>query len=275
MPERGRQKRGFLMSHQAPRWLRGPAKIQGDWITLERSRAEFYAPLETPPAGRAQSLVFALAGVKTRRDIAAFVSKFGLLRHGPEDSALRESVAEFESEASTLQEVLWLANAVRAAVGGDDEQAEIIRQHAGMLREFFREPAPSDEGLFMQASKVIAWIVSDRLQETTMRMDAACELVLPDNRPGVFLLNVHPPNLLGWVYYQVAHMLVERGPLTTCQECGRVFAPHDKRQRYCEPKCANRARFAIYKERHPGSKVKVRPDAKATRTRRGQHPAAD
>ena len=114
--------------------------------------------------------------------------------------------------------------------------------------QYFEAPAASDEELYMQASKAIAWLVSDKLQETTLRVDSACEYD-PDSQPGVFVYDVHPPNLLGWVYHQVAQMLVDRRPMATCPECGRVFTPHDGRQRYCQPKCASRARFLTFKEK--------------------------
>jgi len=53
------------------------------------------------------------------------------------------------------------------------------------------------------------------------------------------------PTLLDFCYLNVASILAS-APLAVCSECGRVFVVGDKRQKFCEPKCAGRSRFRNY-----------------------------
>ena len=56
-----------------------------------------------------------------------------------------------------------------------------------------------------------------------------------------------PNTLLGFCYMTIAHAIASREPLATCDECQRVFVVDDARQKFCNPKCAGRARFRRFK----------------------------
>jgi hypothetical protein len=60
--------------------------------------------------------------------------------------------------------------------------------------------------------------------------------------PGRFEMRLMAPTLLDFCYLNVASILAS-APLAVCSECGRVFVVGDKRQKFCEPKCAGRSRF--------------------------------
>jgi len=261
-----RRPRGFLQSADPPMWLRGPARIEGEWLVLDRASAESYLPLTTPK----QVMLFALAACKTRRQMVDFASRFGLLTHGPSAPELREAVAEFETAAKELDVWLRLTNALRGAMKGDKRQAELLRLMMNHFSNIFQAPPASDEELQMQMSKLIAWSVSHQLRDTTMRIDAACDYDVPNNQPGVFMFNAHPPNLLGWIYHELAQVLVMRSsPMAMCAdpECGRMFVPEDARQRFCQPSCANRARFRRWKT----SKVNGAKTTEASSKKRSRH----
>ena len=255
------------MFAEAPKWIRGPAIVDSDWIVVDRKRAEPYSPLSLRP----RQLMYSLAGVRTRDDVVAFVGRFGLLKQGPSSEQLRESIAEFEEETHLLHSILRLGNALRGAVRGDPDQLTVIRAMTHVVAPMFQAPPADDKEMLMQTSKAISWLVSSRLDGTTIRIETTCDYDLPVSAPDVFALNVNPPNLLGWAYYDLAQVLTHREPMSTCPTCGRMFVPEDGRQRFCQPACASRARFRRFKQRKAAAQnqpeKRGRNHGKATRTR--------
>src|SRR5437763_12443103 len=85
-----------------PVWLRGPARYEQGWITLDRSRAEEYQP--RAETGR---LYLDLARIWRPPDALVFAAQHGLLWHGPGSDTLRESFADWEDEARGLRATMW------------------------------------------------------------------------------------------------------------------------------------------------------------------------
>ncbi len=59
-------------------WVRGHARIEGDWIVLDPKQQTKYLPL----AG--SNMVLEFAAIKKPSDACEFASKYGLLWHGPD-----------------------------------------------------------------------------------------------------------------------------------------------------------------------------------------------
>ena len=250
------------MDVDVPVWVRGPARIAGEWIVIDPSDVERYAPIETPP----RALMLALAGVQTREQILSFVSRYGLLKHGPDAPVLREAVADFEEEAHLVYSMIYLAKALKGAVAGDLDQCDIVQALAPTITKLFQAPAASEAELYVQASAAIGAIVSQKLQPTSLSIIAGC-LLNADIPAGSFVYLEQPPNLLGFVYVQVARQLVERAPIMVCPECSRLFAPRHGRQRFCTPACASRGRFRTFKARQRAQKEEEGDHARTTRKR--------
>jgi hypothetical protein len=72
--------------------------------------------------------------------------------------------------------------------------------------------------------------------------------LFPDPRtaPGRLRVGIIGDTLLDFCCLTVAQAIATE-PIATCDECNRVFVIDDKRQKFCEPVCANRARFRRYK----------------------------
>lgn len=220
---------------EPPQWLRGVASRDGDWITLDPGRAETYHPLEQA------DLLFDLAAIHRPEDAVAFVGRYGLLRHGPGSDTFREHIKKWEDAALRLRFILRLHRTIQGAIGGDrDSLIELREVWQPGIAANFQAPAASDDELLAQASKAVAWAVSDGLEGVQQRVSAAVEW---GNGPaGAYLFSVSPPNLLGYAYHQLALALVSRVPMAPCADCGRFFVVDDPRKRYCSSTCSARTR---------------------------------
>ena len=116
-----------------------------------------------------------------------------------------------------------------------------MRATAPLLDEAFEAPASSNDELLQQASIAIGMLISQQLAGTSFGIEAACHESY-DNAPGNFVFSPAPPTLLGWAYFQLATLLVERQPMMTCEGCERIFVRRDPRQTFCEPACSARYR---------------------------------
>jgi hypothetical protein len=78
-------------------------------------------------------------------------------------------------------------------------------------------------------------------------------------RPGILRIGVRPLSLVQVCYLVLALALAEKEPLDVCPECERVFVIEDRRQKFCSPGCANRARFRRFQTK------KAKSDGKKAR----------
>src|SRR5262249_25686269 len=93
-------------------WFRGHAEIQGDSIVLRRKRAIEYEPEPS------SAIVFALAGIRDRKDVCRFVSEYGILECAPVEGDARESFAQWTATAAKFDHLLRTYQLVRAASDG-------------------------------------------------------------------------------------------------------------------------------------------------------------
>ena len=242
---------GYVQRAQQPQWLRGEARYDRGWLSLDRATTEEYQPFQE------SGLLFDLAAVREPQDAIAFVRRYGLLRHGPDDADLREPFSQWQADATTLAGMLAMTRAVRASAAGDeDASAELWQVWEPGLRRAFQAPAADDDELRQQASVAVAWLVSEGLKGAEERLEADVQWGYGPEEgggdPGQFHLSIHPPSLLALIYHQLAMLLTGRVPLGTCEECGRFYAMDDPRKRFCSPTCASRSRRRRWRERQDG-----------------------
>jgi hypothetical protein len=247
-----------------PKWLRGPARIEDGVVVLDRERAKEYWPLDVP------DLAFDLAAVTNQADILRIVRRYGLLRHGPEASQLRETVGSFLNEASRLALVLDLYGLLRRAAEGNKTATEALRARmegvAGVRRMIVDirpstgrslHPPTTTSAMLEQANLAITFFLNVGLEDVRERVTPASTWYVVDSEdanepppsPAEFFLTPMPPDLLGHAYHQLALMVATRAPVRTCDECGRVFTIRDRRQRFCTTTCAGRARYRRFVNR--------------------------
>jgi hypothetical protein len=224
-----------------PDWLRGEARLEGEWIVLDPKRSEKYRPIGE------ENLVFDLASITQPGEAVVFARKYGLLWHGPGAAQHAEQFSEWEKEATFIRIILMVYAALGSAISGDEDSLNKLRAYERFWQGWFQAATTSDEELLMQASKFVAWATSEGLRGVEEGVSAAFETDHPPGSgkwgpPGVFLLNAHPPDLLGYAYHQLALTIVRGVPATRCLECGRVFVISHKRMKFCSATCSSRAR---------------------------------
>jgi hypothetical protein len=286
MIESQQPKRGTLLRPLARAWFRGPAVRVRDAIVMDGRRAERYEPLTEPRIG------VELARVRTPDEAVSFVARFGMLNSKslvldgePCPVEIRQPFAEFERPAEDLRRILRTVLDVRKAAAGDQVALARVRRDFGPLDPdydqrietaagtIFRKardlyPADyftqDDRTILIKASDWAALGLSNGLLQSQARPYVFEPAQLfPDARiaPGGLRVGVLPETLLGFCYLTVASMIASE-PIAICDECNRVYVVNDKRQRFCEPACANRARFQRFKTNQT---VKATPKKKGTR----------
>ena len=260
------------------RWLRGPARLEGDTIVVDYARGTAWDPLSEPALGRE------LARVRTPDDAVAFAERFGLLRDGAEGidrfpEALlpgREPFQVFAEAAESLRSITRTVLDVRSAVEGD---AEALLRLAARFFTSEAEPEPhpgipdwdpppqriratDDRSLLIHASHWSGWQLSIALKDTRAFIYDRAERG-ESVSPGHLRVGILPRTLLDACYLTLAVSLADKDPLSICMECERLFVVEDARQKFCTPKCANRSRF-----RKHDQKRKAEANVKTTRTRR-------
>ncbi len=223
-------------------WLRGPnVHYRAGWIEMDRVGAELYQPITE------EGLVFALASVNEPQDAVEFVRRYGLLWSTPEAEELREPFARWEEATLHLRMALLTTRGLQRAVAGELDGWDLLRSLQTAWSPLFETAATDDEDLLLHASSFVAWLVSEGLKGTEQRLDASSRWDGGD--PGGFVLNVHAPHLLAYMYHELAMLLAAKRPLMTCAECSASFPMTDSRQRFCSTTCANRARHRRYRQR--------------------------
>ena len=230
-------------------WLRGPGKLEGDFIVLDRARATEYDPMETT------GLVFDLAALRRPTDALPFVRQYGLLFHGPHDheEEFRESWSEWERSWGVLSFLLNVYVTLKKAVQGDVIAGHELRTNwAEVIQSQDDDAPPTDESFYLHVTNVLAAATISGLEKVEVGIAAAHGLAKDGKRlggAGDFILTANPPNLLGYAYHQLAHIMNRGEPGSRCPECGRVFIIKDRRQRFCSPQCAQRGRYRRWKEK--------------------------
>jgi hypothetical protein len=222
-------------------WLRGRAQIIGDRIVLDRATAERYQP-----AGE-WNLLFDLAAVRRPEDAVAFVSRYGLLRHGRGAADTQEPFSAWLETAYTFTNLLDLYHLIAGARYGDPASLATLWDEWSDRFQPIVESAPStNEELLAGASRALAWLVTEGLRNAQFQVDMLTDApgIGDDHRwdLGSFALAPRCRNLGELAYVVLAMMLCLRTPLRTCAECGRHFAPRNRLQRFHDRACAVRGR---------------------------------
>jgi hypothetical protein len=223
-----------------PGWARGSASLEDDHVVLDMDTAERYFSQDLT------GLMLELARIQEPDHILGFVSRYGMLQHGPDETGVcREPVREWMSQASMLWYTLDLAVTVAEAVDGDLEAIARLHDHDVMATfgddDFPKGYFPEENEILHRASAIVARLVDYELGETRERLIAESETA--NGKPGTYLLLPQPRTLLGYAYHELALAIVDREPFDTCPACGGYFIVEHGRQQYCSPRCANRSRY--------------------------------
>jgi hypothetical protein len=136
---------------------------------------------------------------------------------------------------------------LRSSAGSDEREAtEYIRSITSTpeWNQLWKAPAANDEQRRVQVGAWIAQEVSAGLAETTWGLRAETELSGGrSGAPDLFLYSPRPRDLLGWIYFGLAHTLTSARSMRGCDGCGVMFLVRDERQRFHDKQCAQRARY--------------------------------
>jgi hypothetical protein len=276
---------GTLVSPVGPWWFRGSAQRDGDDVVARAPELEWYEPGDDRRIGVALAHVrepadvvrfvqrYGLLTAFEDSEIASYrrivdqraLSVRDRLRVFPPGQEFRESVKSFLDEAQRLHWLLSNALDLRSALEGEKAAVErLSRSAASFIDAHPNVPsvgadASEAERRFIvlmasqfakQAQRDIAspvpFIAKVVAETASARMSGMQPYLRADD--GQFEMRVEAKNLLDYCYLTVAQALT-REPLAACPECGRVFVVEDKRQKYCRPACAARARFRRFDER--------------------------
>jgi len=242
---------GVANWRQYPAWARGPARIEGDDIVLDESRAEEYYLFEPT------DLMFDLADLAADpanpdpRGALAFVRRYGLLWHGKEalgSGECREPLGDWWRESYVLAVTADLY--VRLKESARSGSAESLR--AGPVDYAAFEDmgvTEEDDDLIEVSSLLLAETISARLKGCDLGISSSLGLDVQPRGPLTFLLTQNPPDLLTAAYAQLAMAMVSRAPMQECPGCGRMFIPESGKQKYCTKSCASTSRWRRWKER--------------------------
>jgi hypothetical protein len=226
-------------------WWRGPARLEDGFVEIEPDRAEPYAVHGEDVA----DLLWDLAGIRRPTDTLAFIRRYGLLWHGPGDGMYREAFADWKELADLLTRLLAQHIAIGRAREGDREAlAKLRNTRWSAPGQQLLHASPSDASLLALATEDLSSSVSMGLRNIRLE-------VMPANwrsgtgETGQFVFMPAPENLVDLASWQLAEAIVTRVPIAECPECGRVFPVRHGRQRFCDDRCAGRARYRRHAEK--------------------------
>jgi hypothetical protein len=229
-------------------WYRGRAAFEAGRIALDLTTLQTYSPTEH------RGTVWEFAAIRRPQDAVDFARRHGLLRRPPPDAVeLSEPWEEWERESLHVHSILVTVTQLRAAEHGDAEAMDYLREIAATpaWREMWlsrgaEREARKDEERRAQFGVWIAEQVSDGLRDVPHGIASAFEFLVNNGKPGSpgsFLYAPSPPDLMGWIYDELAQVLIEGRPARRCEGCGVMFLVTDERQRYHDKRCAQRARY--------------------------------
>jgi hypothetical protein len=218
-----------------PTWVRGVARIVEGEIALDETTIETYSPMS------GAGLLASLLAIEDEVGVARFASRFGLLRC--RSGVLREPLADWWLERDVLRGTLALAHDLDAA-DGDLAKAEA----EAAWRSTATDPHDS-----LRAARAVVEAMCRGLGETAVvlgEVDTVDRVHLGEPDDGrVFTLRATAGTLLGFAYLEAARLVTGKRQMRRCPDCGLVFAPTHRRQTYCSPQHASRARFRRYRDR--------------------------
>jgi hypothetical protein len=265
---------GTLLKPLTRPTLRGSARREGEWIVFT------CVGVDSTGLDAASRVGVDLARVQTPDQAVAFVQRYGPLRSWPDSLSrwfpetiratitlgraveIREPLQDVLQAAQQLKDFAYAAIDAKKASKGDLAARERITRHA---------TASCGWGSPAITGSCEAWVslglareLSDHLRGARTHVESVA--------PGQFQLRLLSDTLLGFCWANIAQVFAAKEPLGICTECARVFVVEDGRQKFCEPKCATRARFRRFKERHPAQAVasSARPRRRPRRVLKGR-----
>ena len=228
--------------HAAPRFWKGPARLEGGWIVLDARRKEAYDPFPQ------RELLLDFMTVRDPSQAAEFASEYGLLhRYDESDDEWREPADLWLHHAAGIANLLRIAGyLLEAAQGSESSRRLLLESLWPQIAEDLRQDGLTDEQKLCAFAVQIARDVSLRMEGSSRGIAATCSLLLgPEGRRGpigAFMFSTVAPHLLTYLYAIAADVLVSEVPLRACVVCGRPFLLEDPRRVYCSDRCSMRAR---------------------------------
>lgn len=226
---------------QQPEWVKGPARIEGQEVILDESRAERYWLYESEQAEQMAFDLAAMAFHKSGRDpqqVTAFVRRYGLLWQGADklhSGQCREPLESWWLAAEKLSSVLYMSTKLGEAMR-EGSTAPVRRFFESLGLSF---GAPTNETYIMAATTIVARLLNQGLQDGQWGMVTA--------QPGEFRLAYYPPNLVAAAYANIATLVAAKAQFRECPGCQRIFQPKSGKQKYHAPECATRTRQRRWK----------------------------
>lgn len=236
------------------RWAKGPAKVEGGEIVLDRDRAESYEFL-SPQAS--ENMAFELAALPWHRwdekEVVRFVRRYGLLSHSADDlerGENRESLEDWRREATALHFVgAFYQNLMESKASGSAKKIQgFLRQFGYGFRLLKPEDVDFDQAYMVEASIMLANLINAGLHGR--RTKQRCVWGLNALGPGEFRLTQHPPDLVSRAYSAFAALIATRAETRFCVVCGKQFRPTSRQGPCCSTTCTNTARSRRYREKH-------------------------
>lgn len=225
-------------------WFRGPATIEDGNVVLDLDTAEHLRDL-----GADESLALDLAGIRSEEDILEFVSRWGLLWHGPGNGEFSEPVKQWLTAAELMSMMLTLAILAKGSA-----------EDPGALREFFSmnpllqvkdDPeAISDASLAAVASEFVTAFVSRSAQNVRWSMVDAGLVEDSEFPVGTFINVLSADTVHSMAVLLLTKILAKESLPSICKGCGRPFVPEDGRQKYHSKKCGEQARYRAWYQRN-------------------------
>jgi hypothetical protein len=217
------------------------SRVDRGWVVLDGATVTRYSPIDEP------HLLSEFIAIESSRDVSRYASRFGLLRRVGE-RGLREPLSEWWDEIGLVRGALCVQLDLLAAVRGSERDMAHLRQ-AWEATVSPPRRSLSDSEIVADARETVIAAVNRGL--------AGSELHVFLNRASRVIFSPHARDLLGFIYFALAEVVVDEPPLARCVECGVPFIVHDRRQRYCSARHASRARYRRFRSRDQGDRALV------------------
>jgi hypothetical protein len=250
---------GMSFSTRVPGdWVRGRAHVADGEIILDASKTETYA------FGQLDNLPLDLASLDegSPEQIVAFVRRYGLLWHGPDElghgtTQLCESVQEWWHVIVELGNTINFYVDLRKAKK-DDPQDTLRKSASPLFAHAFikglkaeKNQQWTDEDYVKLGNELLSAWLDDKASGCTL---GTVPVAGQDARvrPGQVLLTYHPPDLETAAYTELAMFIASQQELRSCRGCGSWFRPKSDKHLYHNESCATNARQRRRRERLSG-----------------------
>lgn len=230
-------------------WVRGPSYIDPASIevVLYEDRAD------TSYIDDGEGLLFDLAGLgdgDKMQNVVAFVRRYGLLWHGPEDlgsGKCRESLEDWFEAVGTLRFTMALYKSIREYEhSGTGDPIHALGLELALPEEITKEATEVD--YLATAGAVVSNLVTAGLWDCKPAVTFESERRAGGRMSGNFLFSFLPSGLLGAAYSELAMLIGTHAEIKECPGCGRLFTPESGKQKYHSKSCASTSRWRRWKE---------------------------